>query len=328
MGWLKSNYFYLLFLLLIFFFDSLTNIVAANADSLKFFGHAFVQIKTIDGKNIYIDPFNVNAFTDSADVVLITHEHNDHNEIYRIKQKKSCTVIRAADAIKNGVYQSFSVGNISIKGVAAYNSNHPKSSSVGYIIEFDGIKLYHSGDTGQISEMADLASENLTYALLTMDGIYTMTPEQATSAAAVINAKYDIPIHTMPPPDTYKNSIVARFTSPNKLIVKHGETIVLSNAATSVNEMETLPSSINLLQNYPNPFNPETTIGYQLPVSSQVKLEVYDALGRKLNILVDKEQNAGYHEVKFDGSNLSSGIYFYRITAGKYVQTNKMILLK
>ena len=212
-----------------------------SLDSLKYIGHAFVKIKTSEGKVIYIDPYAVNEFTDSADVVLITHEHPDHNDLTRIKQKVTCQVIRSANAIQSGVYQSFTIGNIKVTAVPAYNSHHLKSECVGYVIEFDGIKLYHAGDTGKIPEMADLASQNITYALLPMEGVYNMTPEEATQAAAMIQAKHDIPIHTMPPPDTYSDVIVARFTSPNKLVVHPNETIVLSSSPTFIENAQIYP---------------------------------------------------------------------------------------
>jgi hypothetical protein len=82
-----------------------------------------------------------------------------------------------------------------------------------------------------------------------------------------------------------------------------------------------------LLQNYPNPFNPWTTIRYDLPHKSPVALAVFDILGRQVATLVQGEQEPGYHEVKFDGSNLASGVYFYRLQAGNFVQTKKLLLL-
>lgn len=90
----------------------------------------------------------------------------------------------------------------------------------------------------------------------------------------------------------------------------------------------TIPSEFLLKQNYPNPFNPSTTISYQLPVNSHVTLTVYDAIGREIASLVNERQSAGNYEVPFDGSNLSSGVYFYKLQAGGFVQTMKMILTK
>ena len=83
-----------------------------------------------------------------------------------------------------------------------------------------------------------------------------------------------------------------------------------------------------LNQNYPNPFNPKTVISYNLAEYSRVKLKIYDTCGREVVTLTDKEQSAGIHEIEFDGSNLSSGLYLYEITAGNYSQIKKMILMR
>jgi hypothetical protein len=88
------------------------------------------------------------------------------------------------------------------------------------------------------------------------------------------------------------------------------------------------PTQWSLEQNYPNPFNPSTTIKYELPRASQVTLSVFDILGREVSVLVNERKNAGSHEVKFDGSALASGVYFYRIHAGDYVATKKLLLMK
>ena len=86
-----------------------------------------------------------------------------------------------------------------------------------------------------------------------------------------------------------------------------------------------LPAAVGLEQNYPNPFNPSTTIKYALPQSAMVRLSVYDMLGREVSVLVNERRDAGVHEVKFDGSNLASGVYFYRLKAGEFVQTKKLL---
>jgi hypothetical protein len=95
-----------------------------------------------------------------------------------------------------------------------------------------------------------------------------------------------------------------------------------------VNGGSTIPLEYTLLQNYPNPFNPVTVINYQLPKTSNVKLSIYDALGREVNVLVNKSQNEGNHNVEWDASNYPSGVYFYRLEAGSFVSTKKMILIK
>jgi IgGFc binding protein/Secretion system C-terminal sorting domain len=88
-----------------------------------------------------------------------------------------------------------------------------------------------------------------------------------------------------------------------------------------------LPKTYELFQNYPNPFNPTTTIRYGLPHKATASITIFNILGQLVTTLVNGEQQAGYHEVRFDGSNLASGVYFYRLQAGNFVQTKKLLLL-
>jgi Secretion system C-terminal sorting domain/Bacterial Ig domain len=98
---------------------------------------------------------------------------------------------------------------------------------------------------------------------------------------------------------------------------------VLTSAADQL-----IPKEVLLAQNYPNPFNPSTNIKFDLPKSSEVRLNVLDMLGREVSVLVSGEIEAGYHEVRFDASGLSSGVYFYRLQVGDFVQTRKLLLLR
>jgi L-ascorbate metabolism protein UlaG (beta-lactamase superfamily) len=298
------------------------------SDSLKYFRDSFVKIKTSDGKVIYIDPYMVIDYTDSADIVLITHEHYDHNDLTRIRKKSTCQVIRSANALQDGVYQSFIIGKIKVTAVPAYNGYHSKNQSVGYLVEFNGIKLYHAGDTGKIKEMGDLTSQNITYALLPMDGVYTMTPEQATQAAAIIQAKHDIPIHTSPGSDPYNEAIVTRFTSPNKIVLRPDSTIALESNPTSVEKTHDSPQMFSLDQNYPNPFNTSTNISFSLQSKSFVLLKIYDLLGQEVATLVSEYLSAGNHLKQWNALNIPSGFYFYLLEAGTSIETKKLVLLR
>ena len=105
--------------------------------------------------------------------------------------------------------------------------------------------------------------------------------------------------------------------------------LVTVTPATGLEEnLQAVPQTYALEQNYPNPFNPLTHIKYALPHAGNVTLTVFDILGRKVATLVDARQEAGYHVVRFDAAQFSSGVYFYQIQAGKFVQIKKMILLK
>ncbi|MGQ9644553.1 MAG: T9SS type A sorting domain-containing protein, partial [Ignavibacterium sp.] len=111
------------------------------------------------------------------------------------------------------------------------------------------------------------------------------------------------------------------------------------SSLTAVEETDiSSPNTFHLYQNYPNPFNPYTKIRYSIPdviaspngtkQSANVTLKVYDVLGNEVATLVDEFKSAGNYEVKFDATNLSSGTYFYRITAGEFSETKKLILIK
>jgi hypothetical protein len=91
---------------------------------------------------------------------------------------------------------------------------------------------------------------------------------------------------------------------------------------------ESIPSTYRLSQNYPNPFNPITTIKYQIPELSFITLKVYDVLGNEIKTLVNKEKPVGSYNIEFDATSLPSGIYFYQLQAGSFVETKKMVLLK
>ena len=96
----------------------------------------------------------------------------------------------------------------------------------------------------------------------------------------------------------------------------------------SENTLSSVPSDFALSQNYPNPFNPSTKITYALPRSGNVVLKVYNEIGKEVSTLVNEFKNAGTYEITFDASKLTSGIYFYRLTAGGFTSVKRMVLLK
>ena len=94
-----------------------------------------------------------------------------------------------------------------------------------------------------------------------------------------------------------------------------------------------VPEIYKLYQNYPNPFNPRTVIRYQLPKPGKVRVQIYNILGQMVKTLIDEEQSAGYYRAIWDGRNqhgisMASGVYFYRIEAGKFHDVKKMLILK
>jgi hypothetical protein len=107
-----------------------------------------------------------------------------------------------------------------------------------------------------------------------------------------------------------------------------GERIEFAPFTVEVAKEDVLPTEFALKQNYPNPFNPTTTIGFELPKASHVTLSVYNLLGQEVDVLVDREMTAGRQSVEWDAARYASGLYFYRIQAGDFSETKKMLMLK
>jgi photosystem II stability/assembly factor-like uncharacterized protein len=115
------------------------------------------------------------------------------------------------------------------------------------------------------------------------------------------------------------------------IAVGNGGTILstTNGGLTGINNLSNeVPQNFSLKQNYPNPFNPGTVIRFQMPVAGQASLKVYDAMGREVQTLVNERLNAGIYETKFEGSGLTSGVYFYKIVTEGFTETKKMLMIK
>jgi hypothetical protein len=128
------------------------------------------------------------------------------------------------------------------------------------------------------------------------------------------------------------DSVVVHYLSHPPTCQDYGVIFMVDNMrvtpyVTGINGNET-PVSFKLHQNYPNPFNPATTISYQIPKQSLVTLKVYDALGREVETLVNSVEQPGQKSVTFNSGNLSSGVYYYKISAGDFTEMKKMVVLK
>jgi len=105
-------------------------------------------------------------------------------------------------------------------------------------------------------------------------------------------------------------------------------TVPIELSSVNVEEDDYIVSEFSLEQNYPNPFNPATSINFKIPENGNVRLVVYDVLGKEVALLINEDMDGGSHKVKFNAVNLPSGIYFYSLTSGQYSETKKMILMK
>ena len=149
----------------------------------------------------------------------------------------------------------------------------------------------------------------------------TLSPQQGVQHSWMIN------INDLNLGDAfYYNITVDSDNSDTKIVERR----LIINRGTSVSEqnMSSKPDKYFLYSNFPNPFNPVTTVRYDLPVTAPVKIQIFDALGRKIAVLVDQIQSAGIHSVRFDGSSLGTGIYFIRMETPAFSQVKKMVLMK
>lgn len=193
---------------------------------LLYQGHGSYRVTTSFGTVLYVDPYAGEGYDLPADLVLITHEHYDHNDLSKITQKPGCIILRAADMLVGGSYQRRTIGDVTVEAVPACNQNHKITECVGYVVETDGRKIYFSGDTSELESMSELAQRHLDYALLPVDGVYNMDAKEAARCAQRINAKHTIPIHTCFD-KCYDPAIAAGFIHPSALYLAADQEIVL-----------------------------------------------------------------------------------------------------
>ena len=215
-------------------------------------------------------------------------------------------------------------------GVTQSMITHPfEASSIGDTLKFDhAYATWSDQDDSLIIQVS--TNSGLSYSLLIglvggVSGPLVTAPPTTEffipTASQWATKKYALPVGV--------NKI--RF----KAVSAYGNNFYMDNVikvsgltGISINLNEGIPNTYSLNQNYPNPFNPSTKINYNIPVTNFVTLKIYDVLGKEVASLVNEKQSAGSYTVDFFAGNLSSGVYFYRIKSGEFIQTKSMMLLK
>jgi len=194
---------------------------------LLYQGHGSFRLTSADGVVVYIDPYAGSGYDVPADMILISHQHEDHTQTDPITQKPGCKVISNFEALAGGKHNTFTIKGIDIEAVeAGYNQGHSPEDSVGFIITVDGLKLYFSCDTSKTPQMAEFAARKLDYAFLCADGFYNMGLAEASECAELIGAKHNVPVH-LKPGALFDRDLAEQFTGPNRLIIEAGEEITL-----------------------------------------------------------------------------------------------------
>ncbi|MBR6736436.1 MAG: MBL fold metallo-hydrolase [Oscillospiraceae bacterium] len=194
---------------------------------LYYQGHGSYRFTTDAGEVIYVDPYVGEGYDIPADLVIVTHEHFDHNKVELVTLKEGGEIWRACDLLVNGEYITKTKGTFTVRAVEAYNKNHKKEECIGFVIELDGKKVYCSGDTDTTEHMSTLLpSMELDWAILCTDGEYNMSVEEASSCAKIIGAKKSIPIHTHVG-ELYDPAIAEKFECKSRVLIVPNDEIVL-----------------------------------------------------------------------------------------------------
>jgi len=193
---------------------------------LLYQGHGSYRLTGDNGFTIYVDPYAGEGYDKPADLILVTHQHSDHNQVAMCSKKPSCKIITNEKALFNDKYNDFDIGSVHVRSVEASNMNHNPKHCVGYIITLDGVKIYASGDTSKTKQMESFAELELDYAILPGDGMFNMGLKEAAECAKLIGAKHNIIIH-LKPGALFDRKKADKWDAPNKVIVEPGEEINL-----------------------------------------------------------------------------------------------------
>ena len=266
------------------------------------------------------EPANVNSISDPYGLII-------PNTIYSFGEG-----YELADVIEPGLgywIRSYGEGNITISS----NAGSGKSKFANRLtdansISFNGQTLYFGVEIPQ--------EEILSYSLppkppigafdVRFTGDWTVVSERGE--IEVMNNSNQLQIEFKIHQDTWV--LINQLTGEEYSLTSSGTIDLVGDITgfTLMKEDAALPSQYALAQNYPNPFNPVTSIRYSVPASGPLSLKVYDLLGEEVSTVVEGEHKAGFHTAQFDGSHLSSGIYFYRLSSKDHTITKKLILMK
>ncbi len=278
--------------------------------------------RTISVWNNSINPLLITSATKSTAVFATDFTVPDtvfQNDTIRMTVRFSPQIFKSLFIDTLVITSNGGITRILLTGSSPYPTLIPSTVSVNFL-------NVHRDSTVHRSVKISNSSINT----LMIDSIYTLTKWfQTDIRSGSVSQGDSLSITLAFTPDTlreYIDTLLIRCNSRDQLFRIPVRGI---GALTGVSLTErSIPHEYDLYQNYPNPFNPSTTIKYALPQASHVSFSVFNTLGQRVALLVDGKQEAGYHEVNFNATGLTSGVYFYRLHAGDYIETKKLILMK
>ena len=317
-------------------------ILSAAADSFLIhncFGQWQPDVRlTNDPASSYTSTNNAWCVASSGNVVhVVWYDNRDgNNEIYYKRNPAGNHI----DFLRNGLnksildnqntYDTITVVNDFLSGYVA--DVNLRIDTVLYASDADlEFTLIHQGISDTTVYQVGGSGDNFIGTVLDDDASVNISSGTAPFTGTFRPTKPLSQFHNSNPAGLWILRIYDRATGNTGTLKAWGITLLISGTPAGIqNKSNQIPESYSLMQNYPNPFNPSTLISYQLPVSGYVTLKVYDLLGNEIATLVDEYKPAGIYNVEFRMQNLelSSGIYFYQLTAGDFIQTKKMVLLR
>lgn len=250
------------------------------------------QINGVGGNYTYQNSIILGDFDDDSDRDLITTGSSD-NECNLLRNEGNFNFQPEPMAVNNG------------RGFARLdydNDDDLDFASVNWALEDNGLTVFLNDGTG-----------HFTPELNCFQSLATGIPRGVVASDFDLDGKTDLAI--IATDEFGQDSLFVLYNTGNV-------------SGISEENFQQIPENFSLSQNYPNPFNPSTTIRFELPESDIVTLKIFNILGEEISTLVNTELKAGKHEYQFNANNLSSGIYFYRIQAGSFTETKKMILIR
>ena len=191
-----------------------------------YLGHASFRLRTSSDTVVYIDPYAGTDYAQAADAVFCSHEHRDHSSVELVTLKPQGKIWRQEELYADGVYADVQLKDIHIRAVPAYNEKHPRETTVGFLVEMNGKKLYIAGDTSKIPEMKALSMERIDYAFFPTDGVFNMDAREASECAGIVGAAHSIPIHTCKNTEgIYNEGNAKRFQADGRILLRPGESL-------------------------------------------------------------------------------------------------------